>query len=81
MFEDTYPIENRNYSHDFEKLNNDLLEIREYIFLFLYIMIAFIACFVIVACFMYINITKRERLLKQEINQNLLNYQEEKSDD
>ena len=81
MFEDT------NYSHnEIEQLNKDFLEMQHYILLFIYVIVTILGCFMIFVCCMtyihYIYFNKhRERLLKQEVRQNLLKYEEEKSDD
>jgi hypothetical protein len=81
MFEDT------NYSHnEIEQLNKDFLEMQHYILLFIYVIVTILVCFMIFVCCMtyihYIYFNKhRERLLKQEVRQNLLKYEEEKSDD
>ena len=80
-------FENTNYSYiEIEQLNKDLLEMQHYILLFIYVIVTILVCFMIFVCCMtyihYIYFNKhRERLLKQEVRQNLLKYEEEKSDD
>lgn len=80
-------FENTNNSYvEIENLNKSLLEIQHYILLFIYAIVTILVCCMIFICFMtyihYIYVNKhRERLLKQENQQNLLQYDEKKSDD
>lgn len=79
-------FENTNHSYEFDQINKDLLEIKHYIEIFLYVVVTVISCLVLFTCCMiyvhYIYINKhRERMLKEENRQNLLKYSEEKSDD
>lgn len=80
-------FENTNHSYEkITQLNKDLLKMQHYLLLILYVIVTILVCFMIFVCCMtyihYIYFNKhRERLLKQEIQQNLLKYEEEKSDD
>ena len=79
-------FENTNHSYEFDQINKDLLEIKHYIEIFLYVVVTVISCLVLFTCcaiyvhYIYIN-KHRERMLKEENRQNLLKYSEEKSDD